>query len=594
MLRYKLILLFIFSIPLLSSQIVEESVIKSQKALFIPFEEVGTSKSTVVAPVYDCSRACEEINRWSIPLNSYYISEFKKSIERVELGNSFDLITKEGDIFLLTGNGLDFGEKSSNVPFSSRNQNFSAMGVEVERYTGTPQYQKPLKTLLQKSLFSRISLKTNLKPSSSFQNRVLSKSYFYFLHIDHIDSEFRVMRSRKDGGFSISTDIDLVLKMALYRYNPVAEKFVPFADIEGSSLSIGATNDLRELYSINYFDSNYTTFPTRLDGEREFKSAFRKSFQKAFSQIKNQIDEIDEFKRVSPVVDINGTLLHFQNISRDDTIRVNSPIEFYDTDNNKSRIETLRGWGRVVSNGVLSDRNRTTYGEVKVIDNFGIKPYSYTLLPEYNGYRFGFKSAIEFGGIEYDEVDIISSTSYFFAGGVELDLGYIFNSKFFSDLWLNFSLFTAYQSMEADNLSIPLSSIEQKYLYGYDLEFEYRYYLKSYPPFYLNALLGFSDRSGQYGVEWFNEVNGVRSYGNGDLQIDSANLQYGFGVGYSISHSFDLYLQYSRYNTVENISRIEVDKREVQLQQIDGDKFGYGSSSSISFGAKLHYNSLFQ
>lgn len=585
--------MFKYLIPLLLIYIslwgdrVSDNIEKAQKVIFISFDNVGFEKSLLEVPLYDCSNGCEEIRRWSIPLEPDYISKIKNEVESNSIGKRFDRVFSSDDNFVLKSRDNIFVEKFKGPPFPNDTLDFNNYRELVKNYINSSDYQKPLKKLLLKSIQDRLTLKSSKPISEDLKLKLIKKSFLYYIYIDQLEGELRSVQSRKDGGFSLKTDIDLILKAVVYKYNPEESRFTIFSTFDGGSLNIDATDNIQELYSLNYFDSNYSTFPRRLDGEIEFKRELKNSFREALSEILEKMERVNEFKSHSPVISVEKSVISFDQVGGRDNLRVNAPIYLQKIDPESGEMKSF-AWGRVK---VLEDKNSTTYdSKAQIIGGRADDNITYTTLPYWSGYVWGVSGGVVSHDLNHKGSKVASVSSSQLSAKVSIDIGYLSNKEFLSNFLLNLSLFTESQTLSIDQLS-SFDSLNFSYLYGYDIELEYRYFLKG--PIYLSGVAGVTGRLSQYDVRYFNQVineDGIhRAYGDGTLNIISHHLKLGGILGFAISPNLEIFGEVSYSLPVMESSSIERNGIEIYMDYIDEKEFGYSSALEMKFG--LSFNS---
>jgi len=557
---------------------------KAQKSLFISFDSVGYGDTVLNIPIFDCSNKCEEARRLSTPIDPSYLSKIVDEVGGEFFEKRFDRVSKVGNRFVLKSGGNTFTENFMGPPFPNDFLDFNSYRELVQNYINSSDYQEPLKNLLLKSLPDRLTLKTSKRLSKNLKYKILKKSYLYFVYIDELEGEMRAIQSRKDGGFSLKTDINLILKTVIYKYNPEKEIFTPFLMFDGGSMNIDATDDLKSLYSLNYFDSNYSTFPSNADCAIEFRRELKNSFREAFKEIFEKIEKRDDFRNYSPVIYIKNNRVYFNQIGDKEDLRVDAPIYLKKLMPNSGDMKMV-AWGRVKA---IKDGNNSM-SKAKIIAGSISYGITYATIPYWSGYLW----RVSGGAISYDlnhkghKVASMSSTQL--SLGTSIDLGYLFNMKVLSNWLLNISIFAENQDASIDKLS-NFSSINFSYLYGYGVEAEYRRFIKG--PIYVSGGGGVVGRVAKYDVRYFNQVKGEKAYGNGTLDIISHHLKLSGGLGFALSPNLEIFSELSYSFPIIESSAIKKNGIELDMDYIDDNKFGYGNAFGIKIGINFNYESL--
>ncbi len=586
MFRY-LILLSIFSLFLFGDRL-SENIEKAQKIVFISFGDIGTEKSYIEVPFMDCSKECDEVDRVKIPLESSYLSKIATDIEKEVLAGKFDFIYTKGDKLIFQ----NIEERFFSPPFVGDGLDFYNYNELVNNYINSSDYQSAIRNILLKSLPMRLTIKSNRPLSKSLQERLLAKSYLIYLYIDTLDGEVRAIQSRKDGGFSLKIDIDLILKMAIFKYIPEKGILAPYGIFDGASLNIETTENLKALYALNYFDSQYQEIPKNSEIRRAFFTKLRENFKEALSEIVDKIVDIDDFKIHSPVLRFIGrNRILYQQIGDDEFLRVNAPVYFQYLDQSGELVDF--GWGRVEEPKMKFDKNSSiTYTKVKLIG--GKYPYRkvvYTSLSDWSGYLFGITGGVGSYGITHNGKKVASISSYPISLNLALDLGYLTNWTPLTNLLVNLSLFTESNSISLVG-SNHIAQLGLNSLYGFDADIEYRYYLRG--SLYVSGIGGIVGRYGEYDIVYFNQVeDNPPVFGDGTLYITSYQLKAGGKLGWALSPNLELFGEFGYSLPIYEDSSIKKGSVKVDTSYFQEDKFGYEGIMELKMGLLLHYD-LFQ
>jgi len=323
----------------------EISIERSQRSIFVTFDKVGIDQNSIDIPFMDCMQNCEEIENWNIPVKNYFLTETKEDNEYYLLEKEFDVINIANNMFQFEIGESVYSEKYRNIEFSDEVSKFQDFEANISKHINSSEFQKSLKSILSKSLFERLILKQTKPISQNLKLELLKKSYLIAFYVENLEGEFRAIKSRKDNGFNLITDVDLILKAIIYKYDPKTEKLVKFKTFSGESISIDITRNIKELYSINYFDSEYSYFPNRSDGIEQFQIAFQKSFEEAYRKIVDQMDRLDLFQNFSPITAIQKEFVKFNQINRKEFLRVDAPIYLQNIDLNGTSHNIA--WGKI-------------------------------------------------------------------------------------------------------------------------------------------------------------------------------------------------------------------------------------------------------
>jgi hypothetical protein len=583
---------------------VEDTIEKAQKSLFTLFDVVGTSNRSFTAPFFDCSKNCEKIDEWKIPIRSYFLSKVSNRVEsEIFRENRFDQILKVEDELIFENGDNQLSEKVSTAPFLEEIESFETFRERLEIYINNTSFLKPHQNILKTSLRSRITFDTDRAISEKLSQKLLSKSYLFAIHLDHIEGEFRAVKSRKDDGFKLNCDLDIVVKALLYKFDPKSGKMVLHSSFDGGSFNIGIAKNLQELYSLNYFDSNISNMPTIIDGEREFKASFEIAFREALDEVLQKITEIEEFKTLSPVLAIKDNYLKFHQVSERDALRIDAPFYLQEFEDLNKDGEVF-AWGKVREVGNY-DGNGTKESIAQLIGgDQNASNFDYIFVPFWNGIYFNLSTGLSFGDIGKGNGSKIASVqSIDLKATSSFDLGYIFNYYPFSDIIFNLSLFTSKEDLSFNGLN-NFSSMNFSYLYGYESSLQYKYYPRKVLHKYLYGLFltgsfGVGGRFGEYDVRYYNEVETkptnssqvqkYREYSDGSLNIFSHYLALEFGIGYSFSPSIEFVASFAYQYQIYQHSSIDKEGVEVYLDYMDTNNFQYSDRYQFLFGLNIFF-----
>jgi len=584
---FKKLLVYIFiSTSLFSDFILEDKDLENiQKIGFITFDKVGISKNISQFPFIDCVGSCENVSNWSVPLNSSFLTKVKEN-------NEFYLLDKEFDVINLGYNGFQFEvdeklylEKVDTTSLFNETLPFEKYKIEILNYINRKDFKESFKKIVFKSIKKRLTIKSNLLPSNKLKNNLLKKNYLIALYVQNINGEFRAVQSRKDRGFNLITDVDLILKAVIYRFNPQTEKFKVFKTVEGKSLNIDITSNLKELYSINYFNSEFDSFPNRFDGVKKFREEFQVSFQEAYKEIIDKIYNMDIFRNFSPIIDTNKNYIKFNQIRKVKFLRIDAPIYLQNIKNNGA-VQNL-AWGKVIN----IEKNNSGKAEAKVIENLvKNQDYDYTFLPNWNGLLYGLNSSYSMFDLINGEKTITAISEISISGDVAIDLGYIFNIKQLSEIWLNFAIYTGTEYI-SENSFDHISNISPNYLLRFETGLDYKYYFNM--PIFVSLGFDIGSKFSEYDIHYFNSFsNQYRSDGDGKLNLSSYYLKLKSGIGYSFKPNLEIYSYISFRYHMFGESSIEENGRVInqsEMDYVDSSNFKYGNAIDLSLGLKYSF-----
>ena len=589
----KIVLIALSTTLYLFSDVIENSkeinIEKAQKTTFITFDKVGSGIDLLEIPFMDCRYNCEEIEKWKIPISSVFITNTKENNEYYLLEKEFDIINMSYNNFQFEIKDKLYFEKYKGAQFSDEVISFDKYQIELEKHINHKDFQQPFKNIVLKSIEKRKTLKPSYPISNTLKMKLLKKNYLIAFYIENLEGEFRAIKSRKDDGFNLVTDVDLVLKAMVYRYEPKSEKLVFLRSFDGESLSIDATRNIKELYSINYFDSKYKHLPNRSDGMEEFKIAFQNSFEEVYQNIIDQIDKLDLFRSFSPVLAVNNDFVKFNQISRKEFLRIDAPIYLQNIDKNGT-VQNV-AWGKIKDIG-NSDKNGSRESQAKIIKSENsIADFSYTFIPYWSGMFWGVKSEFGSSKLLSKNSSVASISEIRVLGDLAFDLGYIFNLKYLSEIWLNLSVYTGQENFSIENLD-HVTNLELNYLFGLQTGLEYKYHLKQ--QIFLSLGLDIGAKFSKYEIGYFNSLSDDYrpSYGDGTLNIASYYLELKGGGGYSITPDLEAYSNIAYTYQVLGNSYIEENGKVVNknaMDYIDSRDFKYGTGVRIALGIRFSY-----
>ena len=512
-------------IPLLLSAVSPATV---QNISFIVLDEVGIQKKSINAPLMDCQKLCKEINKWKISIPIDKIKNWADS--------NLSLLKKKFDVY---------------------NSSLNISNTQIPLYKFIEKLQK----------------EANKK--DFIKNELVKNRYLIVLYLDNLDSELRVIKSRKDAGFNLISDVDLVLKAVIFQPDIKNKRFTFFKIISGESLDLDYMRNLRELYSINYFDSEFEHFPTnKFIGDVKFRQSLAKSFAQAYKTILNKFQEIKEFRTLSQIKDIhNGFVIIDDNNKTKTKIRTDSPLSFNVLRSNGSLKELA--WGKI-------DRKN----QAKIINGLShtdVLDWSY--MPYWKGYLFGTSFKYGSSTLLSKDTPIISISEYLISADVKMDLGYLLNNPLFSEIWLNFSLYSGVETtsiLETEHISY----LDFNSLFGIQTDLKFRKYLRK--AIFLDGGLNLGAKFSEYKIGYFNYT----AYDKGNLHISSFYLGVQGGGGYSFSPNLEIFADAEYILPIFGHSYIEENGKvlyENAMDYINSQDFQYDKILRFSIGMRFNY-----
>lgn len=581
---------------------IEENIEQAQKSLFITFDRVGFDKDIITAPLMDCRKNCEEIKNWSIPIDRYFLEKVKLDSEKQLLEIEFDVINRVNDIFIFDKDNKVFSQKFKGVPYNNEAVDFETYRDLLNKHINNNKFQEPMRIVLENSLVERVTFKNIKEISKKLRTKLLKKSYLIALYIDELKTEFRVVESRKDSGFNLKTDINLVLKALIYQYDPETKKLNLYSTFDGGSLNIDATNNLKELYSINYFDSEFQAFPRKEDGLESFKTAFKSAFEIAYREILGKMDKLSQFRTYAPILTITKDIIKFNQLNHRELLKINAPVYFQDIDDN-GNIRDI-AWGKIIETGVL-DNNSTKESEAKILKGLkDVENLSFTFLPNWSGIFVGINSGLLFGDINHNDKTVASTSTMIISGDISLDLGFLFNQKYLSNYWFNFSIYSGKESISMSGKDYISNLKPHGNIYGFQIGGEYKHYMKSIKisnfsmipeipelPFYLSLGLDFGSKYSEYSINYYNKFSDLEEFGDGKLYIYSNYLDLKGKAGFNISPDLEIIstISYSYPIFQNSFIKDGTYLKNSDMDFVDTDSIGYSGLFGISFGAKFSY-----
>jgi hypothetical protein len=589
---YIYVLILLQSIILEAQQWDEIDIEKTQKYVLVTFDKVGVKNAQIEVPVFNCVQSCEETTKWNFRITS-------KELKTILLQNSSYLPEKGISSIVINNNGFrffNFSESYINplLDFQDEVKNLKDFEKLVQNEINSVNFLNPFRKILKDTIDSRLTIHPDFRISKDLENKIMNKSILIVFYIDKLKGEMRILKSRKDGGYNISTDLDLVLKASIYQFNSKDNNFKLISTLEGKSENIEFMKNIKELYSINYFDSKFSTVPTFVDGELEFKQAFENSFKEAYTKIINKLSKLSFFMPVSPITKYNKGVISFfvpeNDLATLSNIRVDAPIYLQDTNENGRLYK--RAWGRVSQS---SEKNI----EARILKSDNLEP-----LPKYISV-FSWDGTLWNGGIKYKNstlkssgVDLATSSEIILYFGSSMDIGYFFDDARFSNVWADLNIFLGTGSYSADGKT-NINSISANYLFGVELGAEDRFYVKfrgAKKPFYFSAGGNLGFQVANYDLDYHNNDEYFSQYdktsGSGELNLFSSYLELKVGGGYTFRPDFEIY-SFLGYNLgLFNYSYIVEDGKTLRKDAIDNintKEIGYDSGMSLSIGTRFLY-----
>jgi len=518
----KKIWLFLF-IPLI---LLGKNNIIIKEVSFIIVDEVGFQKENINAPLMDCQNICKEINRWNIQIPIDKIKAWKE--------RNSSLLQK------------DFKIESTVLNLQNLESTFYKFIETIDKKINQPDFIK---------------------------TKLMNNRYLIAFYLDNLDTELRVIKSRKDQGFNLISDVNIILKAVIFKSDLKNNKFTFFKVISGESLDLDYMRNVRELYSINYFNSEFQRFPTNhFLGQIKFRNSLEKSFSQTYESIINQFHKINAFRKLSQIQDVqNGYVILPENHKKD--LRIDSPISF-----NVLRIDgSLQelAWGKV--------DKKSQAKIIKGLNYTNVLDWSY--MPYWKGYLFG--TSLKYGSATLisNNISIASLSEYMIFADVKMDLGYLLNNALLSEVWLDLSIYSGFETTSIIE-SKHISNLESNFLYGIQSDITFRKYMKK--AFFVDGGLNIGAKFSEYEIGYFNYT----AYDNGTLNISSYYLGFQGGGGYSFSQDLELSLGFEYILPIFGSSYIEENGRMLNrdaMDYIDNQNIQYDRLLRFSIGAKISY-----
>jgi hypothetical protein len=589
---YFFLLILLQSVILEAQRWNEVDIEKTQKYVLVTFDKVGVKNNEIKIPIFNCVENCEETETWNFKLNS-------KELKDILLQNTPYLPEKGISSIVINNNGFrffDFSETYFNplLNFHDEVKNLKDFEKLVQNEINSMNFLNPFRKILKDTIESRLTIHPDFRISKNLENKIMNKSILIVFYIDKLKGEMRILKSRKDGGYNISTDLDLILKASIYQFNSKNNSFKLISTLEGKSENIEFMKNIKELYSINYFDSKFSEVPTFVDGEIEFKKSFEKSFKEAYTKIIDKLSKLSFFMPVSPITKYNKGIISFfvpeNDLATLSNIRVDAPVYLQDVKKDGSL--NKRAWGRVV---VSSENN----AEAKILKSDDLIPMpKYISVVSWDGTLWNSGIKYKTSTLKSSGVDLATSSEIILYFGSSMDVGYFFDDARFSNVWADLNIFLGTGSYSADGKT-NISSISANYLFGVELGAEDRFYVNfrgSKKPFYFSAGGNLGFQIGNYDLDYHNNDEYFSQYdktsGSGELNLFSSYLELKVGGGYTFRPDFEFY-SFVGYNlNFFNYSYIVEDGKTLRKDAIDNintKEIGYDSGMSLSIGTRFLY-----
>lgn len=520
-------LLYITPIILIGGEI-DQKIIKAQEPVFLLINEDNNSLY-FSAPLLDCRDNCKETNQFNIYINYNFIREIEQNISKVIFKDYIHEIKNSGTILS-----------------SSKNNEIIA--------------------LFKKSFPEKVTLKSSFLNKETLENLVYKRGYLLDIKIKNIKVEFRAINSRKDSGFNVEPLIDLTLQGDIYEFNSSKNSYELAFSLEGISQNISETANIKALYSLNMFDSKYKNSPNVTEATQEIKNIFAEVYKNSLINLLQNIDKEDKFKVFIPISNIINGEVKFKKLAKYGEVRIASPLIFESNDE-ISAIGFVENISDEISGKVIkySKKDALNFDNVKIA--------------YWEGYLFSIYTGYGMSEITHNDSKVAGITNRVISGGIVSNLGYIFNSRLFKDIWLRASATIGDQTADVNQYK-NFSSVNFSYLYGYEFELEYRYYPKIISKFlggfYLDGDLNIMGLFGDYDVKYYNQNKNLKSYGDGQLSISSHSIGLAFGIGSTVSHNFGWFWKIGYDMPIYQQSSLEHSGREISLDYLSTSEFGYG------------------
>ncbi len=539
----------VYAVPIfLISGEIDKNIIKAQEPLFIiidDFERDLVSNSSLL----DCRDSCNENKKLIINLKANYLKDVEKNVSKEIMKDYLHQVETTNKLLTL----------------KTKDQNLE---------------------LLKKSFPNNLTLKNSYPNKETLQELIYEKGFLLDIRVKSADIEFRAIGSRKDDGYVVEPSLDLILEAEIYKFNRAKNIYESIANIEGKNIGISSTANIKALYSKNMFDSKYKSLPVdAIQLTEDLKNIFSENYKLALIELLKNIEMDDRFKSSTPLENIIGDTVKFKKLAKYGELKISSPLIF-EIDDDKFAVGFVKNivGDEVVGKIINRNNSDNNFQSVKV--------------PYWQGYLL--TGAINYGysDIVNDGKKIAPLSVRVLTGGIVTNLGFIFNSKMLGDVWLRTLGSIGDQTADVNGYK-NFESINFSYLYGYQIGLEYRYYPnisiieKFIGGLYIDADLNLIGRFGDYDVRYFNQQDlrgeSLKNYGDGKLSIFSHSLGLAFGLGSTISYNFGWFWKISYDFPVYQYSSLEQNGREINLDYMPTDKFGYGSTFRTSFGFDFNW-----
>jgi len=407
--------------------------------VFFCVEGKSAEKKLATALLGALSGNCVPVGAWDFNISQRLEDQAGDELLKRLSGKRFDILKiKPGKLSLTTL--FESIETESNIKdFRFGTGSFSEFKSAVDGYLG--ENVAPLMTSLlskakdaryqemkdkERETFLATVAKENSVPAN-FIEKLMNSAFVFASYVDTPTGSVTISQKQKAFGIHFSTNVSVNLRsrLAVYRFNPDSGKFDFYKEISEKSGNVSASDRI---------------YPFRPTNAAAIIASFDDSYIVAAKAsgiaVNVTLKEDDNFAIFSTIDEINAPQFDTA-IGENEDVRVDSPFIVYQYIDGK---KTRMGWAkaRKVASQKTFKENAVDYkstfdlvkGEMEIKDQLREHPWSGVL---------GF---IDFGTttLNVDSVDDVKLTGggAFSAirFGAKSDLGYMFNSPAFSEVWL--------------------------------------------------------------------------------------------------------------------------------------------------------------
>ncbi len=464
----------------------DETQKKYERKAVMGLDDLGFSQNRLRVPIQYCDATGKQevCSLWSftvdIPLDRKVKEEAADIFYGWTITNRFDkIIVGEGKARIETRGSSQVVDASAIPNFTSGTGSFSSFKSRLESYLNgdlknvvsqllSGSVQKRYLELPEREQETFMTTKAKeIGVPVEFIRKLMNSSYVFATHIEKIDGSGKITKKMntvpltkiKYPSWEISFDLPITARFLIYRYDIEKDQFVMYKELRGNS-GIGT----------GLFDSeDMKLLPNHQQAMKAFNNTFKTSMKAAAINANYELKKDDNFAIFAPVMAVDGSSLDAE-IGVMEDIRVDHPMEVF------QNID-----GKMVSKGYAKARDVfKNCGEEVGNSRFGLikgDAEEYDLMREYpwTGLFFhigGGMNGREIAAKEGSDDQVLGGSFGMFGLnlGVDLDLGYAFNSSMFSEFWLG--LYGSFAFGGDDT-----AAVEAPIFFGGGIELSRRFYL---------------------------------------------------------------------------------------------------------------------